>query len=97
MSTETTPDLSPIDRAIKACGGVAALAEKVGVAASAPSMWKSRGRIPSDHCAAIERATDEKVKRWDLRPDDWHRIWPELIGADGAPAVPTAETTEASR
>lgn len=24
---------------------------------------------------------------WDLRPDDWHRIWPELIGADGAPPV----------
>lgn len=24
---------------------------------------------------------------WDLRPDDWHRIWPELIGAEGAPAA----------
>jgi DNA-binding transcriptional regulator YdaS (Cro superfamily) len=28
------------------------------------------------------------VRRWDLRPDDWHRIWPELIGADGAPPIP---------
>lgn len=27
---------------------------------------------------------------WDLRPDDWHRIWPELIGAEGAPE-PQAE------
>lgn len=30
------------------------------------------------------------VRRWDLRPDDWHRIWPELIGAEGAPGVPEA-------
>lgn len=25
---------------------------------------------------------------WDLRREDWHRIWPELIGASGAPSVP---------
>ena len=31
---------------------------------------------------------------WDLRPDDWHRIWPELIGADGAPDVQSS-TVEA--
>lgn len=24
---------------------------------------------------------------WDLRPDDWHRIWPELVGTKGAPDV----------
>ena len=28
---------------------------------------------------------------WDLRPNDWHRIWPELIGADGAPEVAATE------
>ena len=26
-------------------------------------------------------------KRKHLRPDDWHLIWPELIGADGAPEI----------
>ena len=31
------------------------------------------------------------VRRWDLRPDDWHRIWPELIGAEAAPHVPQPE------
>lgn len=36
-------------------------------------------------CAAVA------VRRWDLRPDDWHRIWPELIGTEGAPGVPTAQ------
>ena len=34
---------------------------------------------------AAMAASGGTVKRWDLRPDDWHRIWPELIGADGAP------------
>ncbi len=26
----------------------------------------------------IERATNGAVTRRDLRPDDWHEIWPEL-------------------
>ena len=34
---------------------------------------------------AIE--TERAVAEWELRPDDWHLIWPELIGAPGAPAV----------
>lgn len=29
-------------------------------------------------CVAIERATCGAVTRRDLRPDDWHLIWPEL-------------------
>jgi len=46
-------------------------------------------RQPSPECAvAIERATNRMVMRWDSRPNDWHRIWPELIGAEGAPAAP---------
>jgi DNA-binding transcriptional regulator YdaS (Cro superfamily) len=35
----------------------------------------------------IDRVSDGAVRRWDLRPEDWHRIWPELIGKDGAPRV----------
>jgi DNA-binding transcriptional regulator YdaS (Cro superfamily) len=34
---------------------------------------------------SIEQASDGAVRRWDLRPTDWHRIWPELKGAEGAP------------
>lgn len=37
------------------------------------------GRLPGpEYCLAIERATDGKVTRADLRPDDYWRIWPDL-------------------
>ena len=52
--------------------------------------------VPLDRCVAIERATDGAVRRWDLRPDDWHQIWPELVGAEGAPDVPATETHDAA-
>lgn len=29
-------------------------------------------------CVAIERESGGRVTRRDLRPDDWHLIWPEL-------------------
>lgn len=55
------------------------------------------GRLPSPElCVLIEYDTEKKVMRWDLRPDDWHRIWPELIGADGAPPVPEVEAKAVS-
>lgn len=38
--------------------------------------------------ALIELATSGAVRRWHLRPRDWHRIWPELVFAVGHPPVP---------
>ncbi len=37
--------------------------------------------------ASVERATKGEVMRWDLRPDDWHQIWPELRKRKDAPPV----------
>ena len=53
---------------------------------------------PAERGAALERACNGEVRRWELRPDDWHRIWPELIGTEGAPAVPAtvAEARDAA-
>lgn len=49
------------------------------------SQWASGARpIPLERCTPIELATDGKVTRKDLRPDDWQAIWPEL--AEAAPA-----------
>lgn len=37
--------------------------------------------------AALERESKGAVMRWDLRPDDWHLIWPELRKRKDAPAI----------
>jgi len=54
-------------------------------------------RVPS---AALTRqialGSGREVPEWELRPHDWHLIWPELIGAEGAPAVPVAQNAEAA-
>jgi DNA-binding transcriptional regulator YdaS (Cro superfamily) len=36
--------------------------------------------------ARVEVVTDKAVRRWQLRRD-WHKVWPELVGADGAPKL----------
>lgn len=42
----------------------------------------------------VERLSGQKVMRWDLRPDDWWKIWPELIRRKGAPAIPKSEAAQ---
>lgn len=52
------------------------------------------GRKPSPEFAvAIEQASNGAVMRWDLRPDDWHRIWPELVSVKGAPKPRRSKAT----
>lgn len=75
-----------IDNAARACGGLAKLAHQIGASAQAVSNWRTRG-APVEHCAAIEAAAGGSIRRWHLRPADWHRIWPELIGTEGAPTI----------
>lgn len=69
-------------------GGVTALANQLGRSPIYVSQLAAEqdGREPSAELSvAFEVATDRQVMRWDLRPADWHRIWPELVGIDGAP------------
>jgi DNA-binding transcriptional regulator YdaS (Cro superfamily) len=73
-------------------GGTAAVARRIGAQPASVSEWRKK-RIPEGRLielgAEIERAGI--MPRWALRPDDWHRIWPELVGAEGAPLVPDAQ------
>lgn len=56
-----------------------ALANLIGEAPSFVNQWVHGLRpIPITACVAIERVTDKLVTRQELRPDDWHLIWPEL-------------------
>lgn len=38
----------------------------------------------------VEAVVGSELMRWDLCSKTWHQIWPELIGAEGAPAVEPA-------
>lgn len=39
-----------------------------------------RVRLGPQYCVSIEKNSNGQVTRKDLRPDDWHLIWPELVG-----------------
>jgi hypothetical protein len=41
--------------------------------------------------ALVEEESGGVVRRWDLRPHDWHRIWRELRKAKGAPEIAEAK------
>lgn len=80
----------------KACQlvGAANLARYLGVTPQAVNEWKKAKRpIPVDRCAQIELATFGGVTRKDLRPDDWHLIWPELAEADHTRRATDKEAT----
>lgn len=56
-------------------------ARRIGV--TQPMVYQmSRGLrpVPEKICVVIEQETGGAITRKDLRPDDWHLIWPELIG-----------------
>ena len=72
------PMNSPIELAAEAVGGITNLATALSESPQAVSNWRKRG-VPLVRCSDIERATGGAVSRRDLRPDDWHRIWPELV------------------
>lgn len=72
-------DITAIARACSVFGGASALAAKLGVTVGAIHQWRGGQRpIPIERCVEIEHLTAGEVSRIHLRPNDWHRIWPEL-------------------
>lgn len=68
-------------------GRAAWLARAIGVRPVMISQWMAGKSVSVTSALAIEHATGGVVARWDLRPDDWHLIWPELVGTEGAPLI----------
>jgi DNA-binding transcriptional regulator YdaS (Cro superfamily) len=66
QSPKSTDALS---RAITEAGGQTALARKIGKQQGHVGNWLARGKVPAEVCVDIERATDGKVTRYELRPD----------------------------
>lgn len=87
-----------IQAASDTCGGtLSGLAGRISVEVKRQNIeyWLRTGRVPERYAAVLERLSSGAVRRWDLFPRDWHLIWPELIGTEGAPAVP-ADQAEVS-
>lgn len=78
----------PIDKA----GGPTKVAQVFGLTTPSVIQWRSRG-IPIERCPRLERELG--VMRWESRPQDWHLIWPELIGHPDAPPLPADQRAEA--
>lgn len=65
-------------------GELLRVSREIGSHSPDVSRWASGDRpIPIDKCWPIEQATNGEVTRKDLRPDDWERIWPELLEKEG--------------
>jgi DNA-binding transcriptional regulator YdaS (Cro superfamily) len=85
--------MDAMSKAIQAAGGPSKAARCLGLTAQALCFYRDGKRaFPPEHAASLERAGGYRVRRWELFPQDWHRIWPELIGAEGAPEVPEPVT-----
>ena len=68
-----------LDSYLKKEGTAVDLANKISVTPGfICQLRRSLRPAPVGRCYAIEQATNGMVTRKDLRPDDWHLIWPEL-------------------
>lgn len=73
----------PIDVAASIVGSQAALGRALGVTKSAVGQWKEEGRkVPAEHCPAIERLTDGKVRCEVLNDEvDWAYLRQQSVAA----------------
>jgi DNA-binding transcriptional regulator YdaS (Cro superfamily) len=82
LMPDPSDEMKALDEAFEKAGGVGALAVRLSVVSSAPSMWRARGRVPAEHCPAIERETGVRCER--LRPDiPWDVL--RIRAANGEP------------
>ena len=60
---------SAIEKAISITGSQSELARRIGVRQGTLWKWLRKGVAPAEHIVAIERATNGKISRYELRPD----------------------------
>ena len=90
FSTMETNVNASVKRACKAVGSQRALAIALGIAVAQVNQWVTGRRgVPAKYCQSIVELTEGLVSVQELRPDDWHLIWPvpksteaELIHTD---------------
>ncbi len=63
---------------------ISSLAKEVGVSPAVVYQWMMGIRpVPIQRCHSVVAVTKGEVMLQDLRPDDWHLIWPELAEQEG--------------
>lgn len=75
----------------------ARIAEALGL--SEPYLYQcmtGRKSMRAEDAVRLEQDSKGEVMRWEVRIHDWHRIWPELIGIEGAPTPPAEEPVKAA-
>lgn len=60
---------TPIEKMIEIVGSQAELARACGVRHQAVQKWIKKGRVPAERVLAVEKATQGRVTRYELRPD----------------------------
>ena len=69
----------------KAKTSISSLAKEVGVSPAVVYQWMMGIRpVPIQRCHCVVAVTKGEVTLQDLRPDDWHMIWPELAEKDSS-------------
>ena len=72
-----------VKKACKAVGGQRAMAIALGIAATQVNQWVTgRRAIPAKYCQSIVELTEGLVTVQELRPEDWHLIWPVPKGTE---------------
>jgi len=84
---------------IEMLGGVTAVARMLDIKPPSVHGWLETG-IPEgrlrDLAAQIEIRSEGRFTRKQRWPEKYGFYWPELIGAEGAPAVPASEAKAAA-
>lgn len=83
-----------IYRAASKVGSLASFAKHLGVSKQLVNHWANGSQqVPIPYCPLIESVSDGAAMRWDLRPNDWWLIWPELRTRSDSPPVPSEEVS----
>ena len=61
--------MDALDQVIEILGSQEALASNLKIRSPSISEWRKRGRVPAERCLEIERLTENRVTRYELRPD----------------------------
>lgn len=76
-----------IEKAIRFFGSQSDLARALDVSRMNVRNWiVGACDVPIKRCVQIEKLTNGAVTRKDLRPNDWHEIWVELLDKPTDPA-----------